>query len=93
MEYEQSQQLLISDIKEYEPHNSKDGSNSWSRPHANGASWQLLIASFCALALSLMCNVILLLSIVRSSETYVSMEELPSAYGMPSLTSEPHNSR
>ena len=86
MECEQSQQLLISDIKEYEPQCPKDGSNSWSRLHANGASWQLLIASFCALALSLMCNVILLLSIVRSSESHVSTEELPSAYGMPSLT-------
>ena len=82
-ECEQSQQLLNDDSKEYEPRDPQDGASSGSRLHAREPSWRLLITSFCALAFSILCNVILLLSIVRTSENHVSGEELPSLYGMP----------
>ena len=91
-EYEQSQQLLNFDSNEYEPRDPQDGANPWSRPSAKELSWKLLIAFFCALALSILCNVILLFSIVRSSRSHISGEDIPSAYGMPPLTIELHSS-
>ena len=93
MECEQSQQLLISDIKGYEPQDPKDGTKSWSQRHAKEVYWKLLIASFFALALSILCNVILFLSIAKGSERHILGKESPSAYGMPPLTKEPHSSR
>lgn len=90
MDCEQSQQLLTSDVKEYEPQDPKDRTNSWSQLEL---PWKLLVASSCALALSILCNVILFLSVARSAQSHVSTEELPSAYGMPALTDGPRSSR